>query len=320
MKKKILLGAMLCALGMMISCNSNSEKTSWEVDGIHGKVKTDKVSIYEAVVKFGETQKGELEDYADHPLLPYSKFSCISITSYNENGMRASIDSYDEDMELRSKSVFAFEGKKLSSVKTYDDDGELDYESTLTYDSKTGKLKEQINQSYSKYGPYLFHYKYSYDEDGTLYGETYREDGTVEKWSVKETKKKGKVQKRVQCNEQGEPTIITLFDDEERVLSVMNKTDGDSISYVYNENGDVINLIVTSYECKDDYCDSISINDSTPVIEIDTDQKANQPTKVRKTTEYKFEYDYDKHNNWKKRITYKGIKPLYIEEREIEYY
>lgn len=195
----------------------------------------------------------------------------------------------------------------------------MDYESTLTYDTQTGKLSEQINQSYSKYGPYLFRYKYFYDEDGTLHGETYREDGTTEKWSVQETMKKGKLQKRVQCNEKGEPTVITLFDDEEHVLYVMYKTTGDSISYDYNENGDVVHLVLQE-EYKDAYgnMDFSVINDSTPLL--DTNSTANPPLKVRKTTEYKFEYEYDEHNNWIKRITYKGIKPLYIEEREIEYY
>ena len=314
---------MVCALGMMTSCNSKSEKTSWEVDGIHGKVKTDKISIYEAIVKFGETQKGELVNYVDHPLR-FAQYSAISVTNYNEEGMRISIDSYDDDMELHSKSVYAFEGKKLSSIKAYDGDGELDYESNLTYDSKTGKLIEQVNQSYSKYGPYLFHYKYSYDKDGTLHGETYREDGTAEKWSVQETMKKGKLQKRVQCNEQGEPTIITLFDDEERIISVMNKTTEDTISYVYNENGDVVYMTVVTEEYRDVYystdydTDYSIVNDSTPVL--DTNSIVIPPSKLRKTTEYKFEYEYDKHNNWIKRITYKGIKPLYIEEREIEYY
>lgn len=319
MKKVLLLGAMVCALGMMTSCNSNSEKTSWEVGGIHGKVKTDKVSIYEAVVKFGETQKGELEHYADHPLR-YDRYSCITITNYNEEGMLTSIDAYDDDMELHSKSVFAFDGKKISSIKKYDEDDELDYESTFTYDTQTGKLSEQINQSYSKYGHYLFRYKYFYDEDGTLHGETYHEDGTTEKWSIQETVKKGKLQKRVQCNEKGEPTVIMLFDDEEHVLYEMHKTTGDSISYDYNENGDVVHLKVLKEEYKDAYdnMEISEIDDSMP--ELDTNSTANPPLKVRKTTEYKFEYEYDKHNNWIKRITYKGIKPLYIEEREIEYY
>ena len=132
--------------------------------------------------------------------------------------------------------------------------------------------------------------------------------------------KKGKLQKRVQCNEKGEPTVIMLFDDEEHVLYEMHKTTGDSISYDYNENGDVVHLKVLKEEYKDAYdnMEISEIDDSMP--ELDTNSTANPPLKVRKTTEYKFEYEYDKHNNWIKRITYKGIKPLYIEEREIEYY
>lgn len=307
MKKFFLLGVMVCAIGMFTACKENSEKTSLERDNLHGKVKSAKVSFYEAQVKFGEVQAGELKGNYKHPLYYDWGEGCIIVTNYDENGMSTCTDYYDDDMELAGKSVYTFENRKLIDWKSYDKDGELVVENMIVFDENTGKEKEQFLTLYLKYDSSSYHYLFTYDNEGTLHGEAYKKDSLTDKWSYKQVKNNGKLQKAIRNSEQGD--IINIYDDNERVVSMSNGITGDSLSYVYNENGDVEQMTETKYEYKDD--------NYTMSFDSDNDAK---PERVRKTTEYKFEYEYDNHKNWTKRITYKGIKPIYIEEREIEYY
>ena len=320
MKKILFFAAFVCSLGLIIGCGSgNSEKTSLEYDGIHGKAKCVKTYMYDAQVKFGEAQKGDLVRYPDHPLrVLYSDIAnaSISVINYNEDGMRTYVDYYDDDMELSMKSVYKFDGRRVMEVKSYDYDGELSLSITMKRDEKTGKLTEQDIESFSEYYPYKQHYTYTETDDGRITCMTSDRDTMLHKWGVKEIKKGGKIQKREQYDENDKLLFLTLFDDNERVLSFKNEATGDSTSFAYNENGDEISVVSITYE----YNRSPEVAlDSTPAIDT-TNTVIKNDSKKRKTKEHKFEYEYDKHGNWIRRITYEGIKPIYIEEREIEYY
>lgn len=64
----------------------------------------------------------------------------------------------------------------------------------------------------------------------------------------------------------------------------------------------------------DDYLDSkykceLSYNKYNDVIKIEVLGE-----------KYTFKYEYDKNHNWTKRISYKNGEPVYIEERDVEYY
>lgn len=313
MKKVILNSAIMCAFVLVTACcGGSSDKTSWEQDGLYGKVKSSKSSIYTAKMKFGEVQKEDLDKFPSHPVF-YDINSSISITKYNAEGMKNIVENYNYYGDLVTKSLFEFKGKNLTSVKTYNDNGEITFERNLIYDDKSGNVKEQFINSFSSYHPYSSHHVFSYEKDGTVTSEIYEGDSLKGKSTYKEIKKNGKLQQFIQGN-----TIIN-YDDDEKVLSVII-IDSDTTIYSYNKNGDIESVVKTTYEYKDEDIDFLlkKINDSTLVY--DTIQPSNRPQKIRKMKEYKFEYEYDKHKNWITRTTFEGMKPLFIEEREIEYY
>lgn len=320
MKKILWMGTLLCAFGLMTACggsdsdaddDSNADKTSLELDGLRGKVKSVKTSIYEAEFKNGEIQKGELArlSYNQTNYNIYKYISCISVVKYSEEGMLTATEGYDRHLDLETKSEFVYDGRKLKNAKTYDRDG-LILEENFTYDKETGKLKEDNLKAYGTH----YRYVYTYDKDGYLLsGETYTEDSLSNKWRCEETKENGKLRKRIVYYENG--NITTIFNNDEKVVANFNEIDNDTTTFEYNKNGVLASMSQITYEYPNDeyrYNDSLSVYDSI--------QPRVAPTKQRKTNEYKFEYEYDEHDNWIRRITYLGIKPVTIEERVIEYY
>lgn len=314
MKKYLLACLWIVIVGLMVSCQNNTEslKTSWEEDNLHGKVKTCKVIVYQALVKFGEIQKREMDNYTrvDHPL--QYEMPLVTVTKYNEDGMCEYIEGYDYDMDIKTKTVYNFDGTKLIDWREYGEDGELNYEDKIVYDEESGKIKETFYTIRLRYYQASYHFLYSYDGDGITNIVSIFNDTASDRTQVKDIKKHGKIESQIRYDSIGNVISIMNFNNKEKLIFEKNFEYNDSTSYAYNKNMDLILKTEPGYDEDYDY-DYLQIVDTLVTTPIES---------VRKKTvqEYRFEYEYDKHNNWIKRITYKGDKPLYIEEREIEYY
>lgn len=313
MKSLSIYTFVLCIL--ICSC-SKKEKTTIEELNLHGDVKSIKTSVYDAEVKFGELQTGELVSYwFDHPLCYYqpsfiSGHSSIYVQMFNNKGMIESLTEYDGEMDLERKFIYTQERCKINSIKEYDEDGDLTIAYEWQYDKKTDKLLHF--REYNKNGNLVETTEYKYDNktnellevkttneeeveisrtvyirkegDETINWIRYIKGDKDSKGSYKEEYLRGIVVKTTYYDEHGTAVDIYDYDKQGRIVLWKAQSTKEQTAFSYNKNGDVITL-----------------------------DKNNKDV-------YKFEYEYDKHKNWIKRVTYKGIKPEFVEIREIEYY
>lgn len=281
--KKVFLG--ILALLLCASC-SNS-KNSLYYANLKGKVKTLKTVTYEAQYKFGEVEKGEIVTYPpDHPLKYYQNIG-VFIDRYNKRGNLEHSERFDTDMRLESKTEYFWESGWMMGYKTLYVDGSID-EWSCKRDKKYGQIIEETCSSEWHDYKTVCTIREDDDEmtdwvrDNEYHDEFLKGRPQQEKGSYRTIRKNGEVYQKIIYNEAGEETSTVTYGERERIETVQND-DGSSVTFEYNDLGDVVKMVDSGEE-------------------------------------YAFEYEYDKHDNWIKRITYKGDTPLYIEEREIEYY
>ena len=283
--KKVLLG--ILALLLCVSCSNR--KNSLYYDNLKGKVKTLKSVTYEAKYKFGEVEKGEIvSELWEHPLGRYSYGNIgLFIKHYDKKGNLELSERFDTELELESKTEYFWEKGWIMGYKTRYEDGAIEewsckrnkrygeiIEETLSSEWLDYKTVRTIREDDAEMTDWVRDNEY---HDEFLEGRPQQEKG-----SYKTIRKKGEVLQRIYYNEAGEETSTVTYGERERIMTVQND-DGSSVTFEYNDLGDVVKMVDSGEE-------------------------------------YAFEYEYDKHDNWIKRITYKGDTPLYIEEREIEYY
>lgn len=281
--KKVLLGIM--ALLLCVSCSHR--KNSLYYENLKGKVKELKTVTYEAKYKFGEVEKGEIVTLpSDHPLRYYQKIG-VFINHYDKKGYKAYMEVFNEDLERESKVKYQYEKDYVMSYKTYYEGGGMD-EWECKRDKKNGEVIEETYKSeFYDYKTVCTNRKDDAEMtdwvNDSEYHDGFSEEKTKhEKGSFRTIRKNGEVFQRIDYNEAGKEISTFTFGERKRIMSIQ-RSDSTSVTFEYNKNGDVVKMVDSGEE-------------------------------------YVFNYEYDKHDNWIKRITYKGETPLYIEEREIEYY
>lgn len=109
-KSYFLIPMMLIIIGLLTSCSNNND---WNRFGLNGKVKTYLEQYYEAEVKFGEWEKGDIQ------------FIGHSRTSFDNDGNYKWVEYLDEDNELFYKCIPKRENGELIEEVVYDEDGKL---------------------------------------------------------------------------------------------------------------------------------------------------------------------------------------------------
>lgn len=315
--KRILLFALATSM-VLCSCSGEKDKTTLEELNLKGHVKSVKTSIYEAKMKFGEVTMGDLASshkYSDLLILMnssyyYTSAQAISLKLFDKEGMIESLTEYDDDMELYGKRIYVSEGKKNISYKEYDKEGDLMREDAMKYDEKSGKI---VSVTLNKNNSYSFEYRCKYDEKtGDL---------------LEEKRISGNDEDRVIYEKNAENGIIKWVsyhnDEISYEGSYMDEYDGDVLikKTSYNKDGKVNRVVEYDKQGKllfeqdeEGNKKTYSYNDNDDIESVIREEKRGTDT------ELKFEYEYDKCDNWTKRVTYNGIKPIFIEVREIEYY
>ena len=116
--KKIIL-AILSVL-RLVSCKQSEKKNDLTEENLKGKVKSIKETLYEAVDKFGQIEKGNwFNNY---------------FTIYDKKGNIIEENDYDSDGSLNSKTTYKYDekGNKIEE-NDYDSDGRLDSKTTYKY-------------------------------------------------------------------------------------------------------------------------------------------------------------------------------------------
>ncbi len=308
--KNTFFTSLLCAI-FCISCTNNDIKTSLQIENLKGKVKSVKESRYEAEVKFGEIHKGDyIRNFYDIPAFSYKVCEyhqwywggSVAELNFNKNGYVESAYLYDDDLDLENRVVYEWDGDYMLKMIKYDGNSiEAQYEQKfngkrLIESKSSGTWLDESVTKYKTNSNGIIEEWIDYDDDGeikrkcvnTISGNKiiesayYSSPDVTQPYITTYTYEGSTLKETLSKDEMGKIIEEVIFDKDGRYLQRYNG-DNEVTNYTYNSNGDI-----ERFESKD--------------------------------TDYRFEYEYDKKGNWVKRISYKGIKPITIEEREIQYY
>ena len=185
--KKIIL--VILSVLCLVSCNQSEKKNDLTEENLKGKVKSIKETLYEAVDKFGQIEKGDVlnnyfniynekgnkieENRYDSDGSLYFK----DTYKYDEKGNKIEENRYNSDGSLYSKTTYKYDEKgNMIEDNFYDsDDGSFIYKNTYKYDEKGNKIEEY---HYDEDGKFIYKNTYKYDEKGNIIEEKiYHSDG-----------------------------------------------------------------------------------------------------------------------------------------------
>jgi len=159
------------------SCLDNRKaKNSLTEDGLKGKVSFIEESVYIAVYKFGEAQKGSLiwketakydengnrteTNYSDSRTSWEHKY----VYKYDENGNQIESDKLYSSGGLERKYIYKYDEKGNQIERNeYNSDGSLERKYIYKYDEKGNRIERN---DYNSEGSLAYKYIYKYDEKG----------------------------------------------------------------------------------------------------------------------------------------------------------
>ncbi|WP_179335345.1 hypothetical protein [Winogradskyella costae] len=224
-----------------------------------------------------------VEDKLKSKVLSYKETSFSAKDSFNiiSKGERKR-ESFNSDYEKRYN-----EKGNIIEVSNYDSNGLLNQKSKYEY-NKLDLLT--VKKEYSSDGSLNTIISYKYGDNKTMTEWDNGENGTVCKLHYNEN---GDIEKNWYL-------------------------DGDLYSkylFKYDKNGNEVEIISYSEDNKIDNSWNLKYNELEYIVEKQRYDKDNNLIR-----EIKYKYDYDKNNNWIKRIDFVDNFPLYVLEREYEYY
>ena len=302
---------------------------------LKGKVKTFTQTDYDAVEKFGEIQKGEIDGK--------------SIILFNDNGNKIEENQYKFDGSLKSKNTYKYEdsGNELiehcnyNSVGSleekyiydkgniiehseYNSDGSLKSKNTRKYDDNGNEIEWKTYQSDgSLIHKYTYKYKYNY-KGNKIEEDEYSKADTLyySKTTYKYDDKGNMIKEDAYHSEYGRLSLywvrIYKYDDKGNKIEDVSYTDGSLYSkytYKYDDKGNKI-----------EHCNYNTNGSLEDKHTYKYDDKGNEIENYNYNSDgslkdnYTGKYDYDITGNWIKWIIFENSIPQFITERKIEYY
>ncbi len=222
-------------------------------------------------------------------------------------------DKYSSLSDLEESITFNKEGFVIS--KTEYNDGIVEKQEKFIRDSLYRKTESNFYNSKNKFaGKQIF----KYNESGDISEMTaYKSDGKIEgKWIYIYEKNK---MTRNNYGSEGNlySNYISTYNDkgeliEYKHLDFENRKYNYTINYIYNTKQNTKTEVNKSYY-------------SSELEDIKWFSKYNKSGDlIIKTLDdsyiTKYEYDYDEHNNWTKKIEFSDVFPEFITERKIQYF
>ncbi|AYQ33974.1 hypothetical protein [Runella sp. SP2] len=257
--------------------------------GLKGRVKSVKLSTYQALEKFGELTEGKLVD---------DSLEKNSFAQFDADGYYTKIEIYDTLCIVRERTEFKRypKGCTISSKTWYADT--LNEVNEFTYNFKDSIIEQRQYDSKNKL---LFVEKSKLDKTGKLLE------------SVKYNSEGRKTEFYMKVRAQDAPTTTTWhkYDEDGNVINthiwVYNKKDRTQI-YSF------IRYIIT------DAVEVSSVDNFGTIEKFNEQEDLLKSRSSNSTVITTYKYDYDKNKNWTKRIEYLDGKPEKIFKRVIEYY
>jgi len=287
------------------------QKSDIEIMGLKGKVKSVKQITYDVVKKNGEIHKGRIsKNSSSHLYHVFNKDGFNTEVYYYDTSNSESIFDtkntfkYDDENRLKKKSTSLDGSLSSEKIYRYDDRGNL---TEMTENNSLGKIIRNNKHRYDEKGNKIE--KIEYKPDGSLfYKHIYKYDdkGNKIEWRYYNSNLKLIYKWKYKYNDKG------YFIHGKRIYS-NGKSDLKS-TYKRNNEGVIIEwkqyengILINNEEYKDD--------DRGNLIEQIILEKFNF---VKKIITYK--YEYDKNNNWIKRIIFLDKEPMSITEKTLEYF
>ncbi|MFA7066239.1 MAG: hypothetical protein WC199_05595 [Dysgonamonadaceae bacterium] len=298
----LIVAVIAVLIGSFFIYESIKIENDWTKNNLKGEVKSVKSSIFKAVDRHGEIEKGE----APWP-------NSINYLIFDQEGKMIEEDICKSDGSLDSKKLYKYDdnsnmieenwchpdGRILSNrIFKYDNNGNMIEENYFSSggspDSKyLYKFDDNGNmiEKYSAYNDQVLYRErlYIYDDNGKMIEEQYFRR-SVDRFHMKTLYKYSNNGKMIE-------------------ESVFNSDESPSRKFIYNENGNIIEYYYYNSEGFD----------SKNLYKYDTngnkieENQFNSDGNLEWQRLYKYEYDYK--GNWIKKT---GLH--YITEREIEYY
>ncbi len=320
------------------------EKTDKEKNHLNGKVKSVKGYAYNAVVKFGEIQKDKFIPYWGEDSFIYG---------YDEQGNIIERTSYDKDKKPTWTTKFKFNslGKIVEEVSGINDT----IESLILYsynsdnnliESKSFRPKDILKEiikykynsdnkpveeiSYNGLGEISHRYEYKYDSNNLIEYTTYDESNEILS-KTKSTYDNTNLIKSISYKSDGSANASYNYTYINGILETdkeFNSVNEILREHKYNQDGEMLENISYHYKSEQEpnviyigqppfpYTEKWEFIYNKDNLKIAENHYYNNS----KVETRKYEYEFDMNKNWTKRITFYGIKPDNIIEREITYY
>ncbi len=287
--------------------NKDNDLTKME---LKGKVKSLREITYEVIDKFGEIEK--TKKVKDVEYIFDLKGNKIKELFYNQTGFADFIVKYDYDVKtykiksktiminnfLSSKTIYGYDKtNKLIHEKEYDSNGDINSKTLYSYSND--KLSEIVKYNYNKEDKKFEIWDkttYKYNQYSLMSQEIY--ETFFLKQSIDKTD--------YLYNDRGKLIEKNYINGSMRELDTKSQ-------YVYNEKEELIELRM--YGNNEPWIEKYSYNQGN-LIELLIEKYKN--TKLNETILKN--YSFDKNGNWINSQSFKNDIPIYLRERNIQYY
>lgn len=312
----------LIILLLIIGCNKEKEEEKIENDafkhyGLKGDVLSIKATESEPTHSFQNSEvhlktfekiilfnlDGNFLEISNERWGTVSSFS-KTLYDYDLNGKLIENKSYNYRGILTSKGIYKYddEGREIEYTN-YNGDGNVRNSTNKIYNDK-GILVKEINI----FGDDYEEDNFKYNNKGKLVEKT-EQDGEKERYFYD---KKGNLIKEESIYSFGNAKSLYKYDKKGNLIE----------SILYNIHGEIFEKRTYSYD-KNGYSTETKFNYEKidKIIKKDSFNNTIEYTDYSSelVSKYFYEYEYDKYDNWTKKITKKGFKPISMTTREIVY-
>lgn len=220
---------MLIIIGFLASCSNNND---WNRYGLNGKIKTYLERHYEAEMKFGEWENGDIEYYGHNRV------------SFDNKGNYKWIEYLNEDNELSNKIIPKRENGDVIEEAYYDEDGELISKIKIIRNSKD----ELEFIAYDEDGEKSTQGKSYFDNNRVIRQEyqTFEDNKVKEEYTVVfEYDKNGNLISQKQTDKKGEITYYLKF---KYLAFDENKNWTKRLDYDSEEGEEPEKIVIREYE------------------------------------------------------------------------
>jgi hypothetical protein len=306
---KFLLIVMLL---LLFACKKTDNDLS--CDKLNGPVWSVQQLSYGVILKSGKITKGSL----------VNGFDCNFLKVYDKQGNLLKTYFFDTNRLLYMKWYYIYnEDGQNVGWDSYDEFGDLHQKRFFWYDDQGNEIRE----NWYLEGKLDSWHKYSYDEKGNLLQDLEHQEVNLNfKTNYKYDKDNNQIEeKRYVLYDDKTSSLVYAYtykyDDKGNRIVKYNCTSdsiGGSINrYKYDQNGNQLE----DRECScDKFPSSRRVNRYDKYNNLTQTYLIDNTDSIISTSRISFTYEYDKHDNWIKRITYQFKTPVSILERKIMYY